>query len=102
MNGQTSNDARLARQQQKEYLKMMEDKVCEQELSARSWVAMDQKMKATISVYELQDQYDEVVAYNEKKMASMREEINSNIDKAIEQSKEPEAPTQTENTLKAV
>lgn len=54
----------------------MRQTVIEQELSARSWIAMQQKMDATIAIHKMQDEYDEVLNFNKKKLEEQREQMN--------------------------
>ena len=58
----------------------MRQAVVEQELSARSWVAMKEKMEATIAIHNLNDEYEKVVAYNQEKLDKQREEMNNRFE----------------------
>lgn len=59
----------------------MRQTVVEQELSARSWIAMQQKMEATIAIHKLQAEYDEVVKYNQTKLDEQRKNMQEMFEK---------------------
>lgn len=69
---------------QQDPLERMRMIVVEQELSARSWKAMVEKMESTIRVSELQSKYDEVVEENQKKLEEQRKQMEE-IQKATQE-----------------
>lgn len=60
-------------------LEQMRQVVVEQELSARSWRAMLQKMQDTIQIDALQEQYDEVVKKNEARLKAQQDAYNKQM-----------------------
>ena len=58
----------------------MRQAVIEQELSARSWVAMKDKMEATIAIHKMNDEYEKVIAFNQEKLDKQREEMKKKFE----------------------
>lgn len=80
--------------------------VVHQELSARSFRAMRQKMEDTIAISELQEKYDAVVAENQERMRIAQEEYQKQLaahQKAIQEAADKaDAESNVKTKLEAV
>ena len=82
-------------------MKQMRATVVEQELSARSWIAMREKMEATIAIHNMQEEYDKIIKINQENLDKQRAEMQKMFDglkEDLEKGESEDQPVEATNT----